>query len=158
MQDDEIILTPARHIELTEELNRLTTVERSAISQRIAAARAMGDLSENFDYHDAKRQQSFLENKITGLKRILEIARITDYAGGADLVELGSKVTVFDEEFEEEIEYTIVGVMDADASKNLISNTSPVGKALLGKVVGDVAEVKAPAGTATYKIVSIRQG
>jgi len=158
MIDDEIILTPARHKELSEELTRLTTVERSAISERIAAARAMGDLSENFDYHDAKRQQGFLESKITGLKRILEIAKITDYAGGADLVELGSKVTVFDEEFEEEIEYTIVGVMDADASKNLISNTSPVGKALLGKVVGDVAEVKAPAGTATYKIVSIRQG
>jgi transcription elongation factor GreA len=158
MQDDEIILTPARQKELTEELNRLTTVERSAIAERIAAARAMGDLSENFDYHDAKRQQGFLESKITGLKRILEIAKITDYAGGADLVELGSKVTVFDEEFEEEIEYTIVGVMDADASKNLISNTSPVGKALLGKVVGDIAEVKAPAGTSTYKIVSIRQG
>jgi len=156
MQDDEIILTPARHKELTEELTRLTTVERSAIADRISQARAMGDLSENFDYHDAKRQQGFLESKITGLKRILEIAKITDYAGGADLVELGSKVTVYDEEFEEEIEYTVVGVMDADASKNLISNTSPVGKALLGKTVGEVAEVKAPAGTSTYKILSIR--
>lgn len=156
MNDDEIILTPARHKELSEELIRLTTAERSAIAERISQARAMGDLSENFDYHDAKRQQAFLENKIMGLKRILEIAKITDYAAGTHMVELGSRVTVFDEEFEEEIEYTIVGVMDADASKNLISNSSPFGRALLGKVVGETAEVKAPAGTSTYKIISIR--
>ena len=156
MHDDEVILTPARHIELSEELNRLTTVERTAIAERIAQARAMGDLSENFEYHDAKRQQGFLESKITGLKRILEIAKIADYTGGGDVVQLGSSVTIFDEEFEEEIEYTIVGVMDADAGSNKISNTSPVGKALLGGVVGDVVEVKAPAGTTSYKILSIR--
>jgi transcription elongation factor GreA len=156
MQDDEIILTPARHKELTEELNRLTTEERAAIADRISQARAMGDLSENFDYHDAKRQQGFLEGKIVGLKRILERAKITDYSGGGEVVALGSTVTVYDDEFEEETEYTIVGVMDADASKNRISNSSPVGKALLGKVEGDVVEVKAPAGTTTYKIVKVR--
>lgn len=156
MQDDEIILTPSRHKELSEELNLLTTVERAAIAERISQARAMGDLSENFDYHDAKRQQGFLEGKIVGLKRILERAKITEYTGGAEFVALGSKVTVYDQEFEEESEYVIVGVMDADASKNLISNTSPVGKALLGKVTGDLVEVKTPAGTVNFKIISVR--
>jgi transcription elongation factor GreA len=155
MQDDEIILTPAKYKELAAELERLTTVERSAIAERIRQARSLGDLSENFDYHDAKRQQGFLEGKIANLKATLERGRVTDYVSGGDIVALGSRVKVHDEEYDEDIDYTIVGVVEADAAKNLISNTSPVGKALLGHKVGDKVEVATPAGIAVYEIVEI---
>lgn len=155
MHDDEIILTPAKYKELAAELERLTTVERSAIAERIRQARSLGDLSENFDYHDAKRQQGFLEGKILNIKNMLERAHVTEYSSGGDVASLGSKVTVYEEEFDEEIEYTIVGVMDADAANNLISNTSPVGKALLGHKVGDQVEVSTPSGKSNLKITNI---
>ncbi|MGO8672393.1 MAG: transcription elongation factor GreA [Capsulimonadaceae bacterium] len=157
MQDDEIILTPAKYKELEAELERLTTVERSAIAERIRTARSLGDLSENFDYHDAKRQQGFLEGKIINLKQTLERARIADYsaASGGSTVTIGSRVKVYDEEYDEDIEYMIVGVVEADAANNRISNTSPVGKAFLGHKVGDSVEVSTPAGKAVYKIVEV---
>ena len=155
MHDDEIILTSAKYKELASELERLMTVERSAIAERIRQARSLGDLSENFDYHDAKRQQGFLEGKILNLKQMLERAHVTEYTSGGDIVSLGSKVTVFEEEFEEETEYTIVGVMDADAANNLISNTSPVGKALLGHKAGDKVEVITPSGKSSLEIIKI---
>jgi transcription elongation factor GreA len=155
MQDDDIILTPAKYKEIEAELERLQTVERSAIAERIRQARSLGDLSENFDYHDAKRQQGFLEGKIINLKQTLERARVVDYVAGGDVVSLGSRVTVHDEEYDEDIVYTIVGVMEADAANNRISNTSPVGKALLGHKVGDDIEVATPAGKAVYKIVQV---
>jgi transcription elongation factor GreA len=126
------------------------------MADRIKEARSLGDLSENFDYHDAKRQQGFLEGKIQGLKLTLERARVTDYVSGGDTVGLGSVVKIHDSEFDEDIEYAIVGVMDADPANNKISNTSPVGKALLGHKVGDRVDVQAPAGKATYEIIEIR--
>jgi len=155
MRDDEIILTPAKRSELEAELLRLSTVERTAIAERIRQARSLGDLSENFDYHDAKRQQGFLEGKIINLTAILDRAKIVDYTTGGDIVTLGSRVKVYDEEFEEEIEYTIVGVMDADPANYKISNTSPVAKALLGHAVGDTVEVVAPAGKSVLNIREI---
>ena len=156
MHDDEIILTPAKQKELQDELERLTTVDRREMAERIRQARALGDLSENFDYHDAKRQQGFLEGRIAGLRQTLERARIADYVTGGDIVGLGSTVKVHDAEFDEDIEYTIVGVMDADAALDKISNTSPVGKALLGHKVGEQIQVQTPAGVATYEIIEIR--
>src|SRR5580698_7210389 len=108
MQDDDIILTPAKYKEIAEELERLQTVERSAIAERIRQARSLGDLSENFDYHDAKRQQGFLEGKIINLKAILDRGKVVDYISGGDIVGLGSKVKVHDEEFDEDTVYTIV--------------------------------------------------
>lgn len=156
MHDDEIILSPAKYKELEAELERLSTVERKAIADRIKEARAMGDLSENFDYHDAKRQQGFLEGKIHGLKATLERAKVAEYVGGGDVVALGSVVTVHDAEYDEDIEYTIVGVMEADAALNKISNTSPVGRALQGHKVGDRVEVQIPAGKAVYEVVEVR--
>jgi transcription elongation factor GreA len=156
MLDDEIVLTPAKYKELEAELERLTTVERSAIAERIRQARSLGDLSENFDYHDAKRQQGFLEGKIINLKNTLDRARIVDYISGGDVVALGSQVKVHDEEYDEDIVYTIVGVMEADAALDRISNTSPVGHALLGHKVGEKVEVTTPAGKAVYEIVEIQ--
>lgn len=158
MHDDEIILSPAKYKELEVELERLSTVERLAIAERIKEARYMGDLSENFDYHDAKRQQGFLEGRIQALKSTLERAKVAEYAGGSggDTVELGSCVKVHDVEYDEDIEYTIVGVMEADANQNKISNTSPLAKALLGHKVGDRIEVKTPAGKDVYEIIEVR--
>ena len=156
MQDDEIILSPAKYKELEAELERLSTGERKAIADRIKEARAMGDLSENFDYHDAKRQQGFLEGKIQGLKLTLERAKVADYVGGGDIIALGSLVKLHDAEFDEDIAYTIVGVMEADPSQDRISNTSPVGKALLGHKVGDRIEVLTPAGKSVYEVVEVQ--
>lgn len=155
MQDDEIILTPAKYKELETDLERLSTVERKAIADRIKEARMMGDLSENFDYHDAKRQQGFLEAKIQGIKMMLERAKVTEYVGGGDTIALGSVVKLHDVEYDEDIEYTIVGVMDADAAQNKISNSSPVARALFGHKVGDRIEVQTPAGKDVYEVVEV---
>jgi len=155
MQEDEIILSPAKYKELEAELERLVTTGRREIAERIKDARAMGDLSENFDYHDAKRQQGFLEGRIDNIKQMLERGRVSDYAAGGDVVSLGSKVKMHDIEFDEELEYTIVGVMDANVSSGLISNSSPLGKALIGHKVGDQIEAQTPGGITTYKILSI---
>lgn len=154
--DDEIVLSPAKYKETEAELERLSTIERSAISERIRQARAIGDLSENFDYHDAKRQQGFLEGKIQNLRNILDRAKVVEYVSGGDVVALGSTVKVHDSEFDEDTDYRIVGVTEADAVNNKISNTSPVGKALLGRKVGDRVEVLTPSGTTVYEIVEVR--
>ena len=156
MQDDEIVLSVEKYQEIELELSRLVSEERKAIAERIKEARAMGDLSENFDYHDAKRQQGLLESKIIGLRATLDRAKISDYAGGGDTVALGSVVKIHDVEYDEDIEYKIVGVIEADPANDRISNTSPVGKALLGKQVGDRVEVQTPAGKAVYEVIEVR--
>jgi transcription elongation factor GreA len=150
----EIVLTPGKFAELQAELEELVTVERTKIAERIRQARALGDLSENFDYQDAKRQQGFLEGKIMNLKSMLERAHVTEYAPSGDEIVLGSTVTVWDPEFSEEINYTIVGALEADPTQDRISNTSPIGQALLGKRAGDVVNVKTPGGVQIYEIRS----
>lgn len=154
-QDDEIVLSPAKYKELEEELEHLSTVGRREIRERLEIARSLGDLSENFDYHDAKRQQGFLDSKINNIKQMLERAMISDYAAGGDIVTFGSKVTVKDED-DDETEYTIVGVMEADAMQNRISNTSPMAKSLMGRKSGDKVEVLAPGGVIAFEIVSVK--
>ncbi len=151
-----LVLTPAKKSELEAELEELVTNGRSAIAERIRQARALGDLSENFDYQDAKRQQGFLEGKIMNLKSMLERAHVTEYTTGGDEVALGTTVTVFDAAFDEEMEYTIVGVLEADPAQDKISNTSPIGQSLLGKKVGDTVNVQTPGGVQTYEVRSIR--
>jgi transcription elongation factor GreA len=153
--EHEIVLTPAKYAELEKELEHLITIERPAIAERIRQARALGDLSENFDYQDAKRQQGFLEGKILNIRGMLDKAHIAEYAVGGDVVQFGSKVKVHDVEFDEEIEYSLVGAVEADPANGRISNTSPLGKALLGKRVGDIVEVPTPAGQDSYKIMEI---
>ncbi len=154
-QDDEIILSPAKHAELARELEHLTTTGRREIAERIKDARAMGDLSENFDYHDAKRQQGFLEGRIDNIKQMLERAKVAEHVAGGDVVVYGSTVKIHDKEYDEELEYKIVGVMEADTAQNRISNTSPLGKALLGHKSGELIEVQTPAGVDKYEILSI---
>ena len=151
----EIVLTPAKFAELQEELKQLVGVERPAIAERIKHARELGDLSENFEYHDAKRQQGLLESRIRNLQGILDKGHVAEYTSGGDIVTFGSAVTVFDEEMDETETYTIVGAVEADPSANRVSNTSPLGKALLEHAVGDVVQVETPGGIVTYKITEI---
>jgi transcription elongation factor GreA len=151
----EIVLTPAKKRELESELEHLTTVERKAASERIRHARELGDLSENFEYHDAKRQQGLLESRINNLKRTLEIGHVAEMVSGAETVQFGSKVTVYDEELDETETYTIVGAVEANPSENRISNTSPLGTALLEHKPGDVVDVETPGGLVKYKITEI---
>ncbi len=153
--EHEIVLTPAKYAELEKELEHLVTAERAAIAERIRQARALGDLSENFDYQDAKRQQGFLEGKILNIRGMLDKAHVAEYATGGDVVQFGSKIKLHDVEFDEEIEYLLVGAVEADPGKGRISNTSPLGKALLGKKVGESVQVPTPAGEDTYKIIEI---
>jgi transcription elongation factor GreA len=152
----EIVLTPGKYVELQAELENLIGIERPLIAERIRQARALGDLSENFDYQDAKRQQGFLEGRVLNLKSMLEKTHIIEYAGGSDEVGLGSAVKVWDQEFEEEIEYTIVGALEADPTQQRISNTSPIGQSLLGKKVGETVLVHTPGGMQTYEVREIR--
>lgn len=154
--EHEILLTPEKFASLKAELEHLLSVERAAIAERIRQARALGDLSENFDYQDAKRQQGFLEGKIANLKKMIEKAHVAEYEEVGDTVVLGSTVSLHDKEFDEEIEYTLVGALEADPAQQKISNTSPVGKALMGHKVGDTVQVPIPAGTAAYQIIKIR--
>ena len=154
MQDDEIVLSPAKYKELEEELEQLSTVGRREIRERLEIARSLGDLSENFDYHDAKRQQGFLDGKINNIKQMLDRAKIADYIAGGEIVMLGSKVTVRDEDGDD-TEYTIVGVMEADAMQDRISNTSPMAKSLMGRTIGDKVEVLAPGGLIRFEIISV---
>ncbi|MDR3709183.1 MAG: transcription elongation factor GreA [Capsulimonadaceae bacterium] len=153
--EHEIVLTSAKYAELQTELQRLISTERPAIAERIRQARALGDLSENFDYQDAKRQQGFLESRIANIKGMLERAYVAEYQNGSDTVVFGSRVKVFDQEYDEEIEYTLVGAVEADPANYRISNTSPLGKSLLGCKVGDIIEVPTPAGRDKYKVIEI---
>ncbi len=154
-----IPLTPEGHRKLKEELDRLVKVERPANVKAIAEARAHGDLSENAEYHAAKERQGFLEGKIRELQSKLSRANVIDPARiSHDRVAFGATVTVMDLETEDEQVYTIVGSEEADAKCGRISLSSPVGKALMGKEVGDVAVIRAPAKTIEYEITEITFG
>ncbi|MCX7913723.1 MAG: transcription elongation factor GreA [Thermodesulfovibrionales bacterium] len=141
---------------LKEELDRLIKIERPAIIQAIAEARAHGDLSENAEYHAAKEKQGFIEARIKELQMKIALAEVIDPKKiNQSTVAFGAKVKVVDIEADEEYEFILVGPEEADVKQKKISVNSPVGKALLGKKVGDIAVVKAPARTIEYEIVEI---
>ena len=151
-----IPLTPEGFKKLQEELDRLVKVDRPRNIQAISEARAHGDLSENAEYHAAKEQQSFIEGRIKELKSKIALADVIDPAKiKQSRVAFGARVKVLDTEADEEYEFTIVGPEEADVKLGKISLTSPVGRALIGKDVGDVAVIKAPARTIEYEILDI---
>nr|CAA9225466.1 Transcription elongation factor GreA [uncultured Armatimonadetes bacterium] len=153
---EEIVLTSTgrRHIE--SELERLVTVERHEVTDRIRDAISFGDLTENAEYEAAKTAQAFVEGRILDLKRILSNAReLTEAEVPTDQVGLGSMVTVRDLDFEDEWTLTLVSPFEADPDKDRISDHSPVGQALKGHKVGDSIEVKTPGGVTHYEIVQI---
>ncbi len=141
---------------LKDELDRLIKIERPAVIQAIAEARAHGDLSENAEYHAAKEKQGFIEARIKELQMKIALAEVIDPKKvNQSSVAFGAKVKVVDIEADEEYEFILVGPDEADIKQKKISISSPVGKALLGKKVGDIAVVKAPARTIEYEIVEI---
>ena len=143
---------------LKEELHRLKTVERHAVIQAIAEARAQGDLSENAEYDAAKDKQGFIEGRIKELEGKLAAAQVIDPgsldAGGR--VVFGATVDLEEEESGAAVTYQIVGDDEADLKQGLISISSPIARALIGKVEGDIAEVQAPGGVKSYEITGVR--
>ena len=149
-------LTPGGFKKLQEELERLLKVERPKNVQAIAEARAHGDLSENAEYHAAKERQSFLEGRIQELKSKIARADVIDTSKiKQSKIAFGAKVKVLDVEADEEYFFTLVGTEEADVKIGKISLTSPVGKALIGKEIGDTAIIMAPARTIEYEILEI---
>ncbi len=150
-------ITPAGYQKLQEELQKLLKVDRPKNIKNISEARAHGDLSENAEYHAAKEQQSFIEGRIQELKTKVALADIIDPSRiSQNKIAFGAKVKVLDLSSDEEKTFTLVGPDEADAKNGKISISSPVGKALLNKEIGDVATIKAPAKTMEYEILEIR--
>ena len=155
--DKKVVVTASGLKALEDELEMLKTVRRSEISEKIRVARGYGDLSENSEYDEAKNEQAIVEARIADLEVMLKNVVILDENEIVkDVVSLGSFVKVYDVEFEEELEYTIVGSTEADLDLGKISDESPVGKALMGKKVGEVADAVLPNGEiAKFKVLSI---
>lgn len=156
MGEKEVLLTQEGYDNLEKELEELKTVKRYEIAERIKVALGFGDLSENSEYDEAKNAQAANENKIAELETKLRYARVIDESEiDTEIVQVGNIVKVLDLEFDEEIEYTIVGTTEVDLSQNKISNESPMAVAMLGKKAKDVVEFESPAGTIKLKILKI---
>ena len=151
------ILTSKGMKALEDELQVLKVVTRKEIAQKIKEAREQGDLSENAEYDAAKDEQRAIESRIEELEKIIKNAEVIDESVfDKDTVSIGSTVKFHDDEFDEELEYRIVGSTESDILNNLISNESPLGKALIGSRVGDVVEVEGADGyRSTYRILQI---
>ena len=158
MEEKEVILTKEGHDKLEQELNYLKTEKRAEIADRIKVALGFGDLSENSEYDEAKNAQAENEVKIAELENKVRYAKIIDEKDiDTETVQVGNIVKVLDMEFDEKIEYTIVGSTEVNLAENKISNESPLGAALLGAKRNNVVEVNAPAGVMKYKILSIKK-
>lgn len=142
---------------LKEELHQLKAVERHAVIKQIAEAREHGDLSENAEYHAARERQSFIEGRISELEDIVSRADVIDVSKlSGKTVRFGASVTVADVDSDEETTYQIVGPYEADLKKHKISIQSPLGRALIGKTIGDTAEVTAPGGGKAYEVLGVK--
>jgi len=153
MSEREIFLTPEGLAKLEEELEYLRTVRRPQVAEKIQRAKELRSAVNSPEYEDAKNEQGFVEGRIVALEKIIKNAVII-HPKAADLVEVGSRVTVRLQDGSEE-NYTIVGSAEVNPDEGRISNVSPVGKALLGKRVGDEVQVKVPAGVLKMKIIGI---
>ena len=142
--------------ELLDELSYLKLTRREEIKEQIAVARGFGDLSENAEYDEARNEQAKVEARILELESLIENAEIIDESMmDARSISLGSVVTLLDEEFDEEITYSIVGSNQADPLEQKISDQSPIGRALMGKKAGDRVTVTAPAGELHFKVLEV---
>ncbi len=145
---------------LNEELKELKTVQRPKVIKAIAVAREHGDLKENAEYHAAREQQSFIEGRIKEIEGTVTNAEIIDVAAvganAGDRIVFGATVELYDVEADKEVTYQIVGELEADIKHNLISVTSPIARALIGKKVDDTVDVQAPGGIREYEIISVR--
>lgn len=152
------LLTYAGLRALEEELENLKVVKRKEVAGKIKEAREQGDLSENAEYDAAKDEQRDIEARIEELEKILKNAEVVvEDEVDLDKISIGCTVTVYDNEFEEEMEFKIVGSTEANSLEGKISNESPVGKALIGRKVDDVVEVETQAGVMEYKVLKIER-
>lgn len=149
-------MTRAGHTALDEELKALKSAERPAVIRAIAEAREHGDLSENAEYHAARERQSFVEGRIKELEGILSLAEVIDPSKFSGSIKFGATVTVVDGDTDDEKTYQIVGEPEADIERGLLNIRSPLARALIGKDVGDTAEVRTPGGEKSYEILNIR--
>jgi transcription elongation factor GreA len=158
MAEKEVILTQEGLKKLEDELDHLKSVKRKEVAERIKVAISYGDISENSEYDDAKNEQAFIEGRVITLEKMLRNARIIqEDEVDTEAVSVGSTVILKDIEFDDQVEYTIVGSAESDPLQNKISNESPVGQALLGKRKGTVVDVNVPAGVLQYEILDIKK-
>lgn len=156
MTNKEVILTQNGLEKLERELENLKSAKRREVADRIKTAISFGDISENSEYEDAKNEQAFIEGRIITLEKMLRNVRVIEESGvRSSTVEIGSTVLLRDLEYNEDFQYTIVGSAEANPAESKISNESPVGKAILGRGIGDVVEVSVPAGLLRHQIVKI---
>lgn len=156
MTEKQVFLTAEGLEKIEAELDELKSVRRKEIAERIKVALSFGDISENSEYDQAKNEQAQLEERIAKLEMMLRNAKLIEEDSiTTDVVSIGSKVMVKDLEYDEEMEYLIVGSAEADPYNGKISNESPLGNALLGGKLGDVLDVQVPDGVINYEIVNI---
>ncbi|QAY66086.1 transcription elongation factor GreA [Paenibacillus protaetiae] len=157
MSQEEVILTKEGIEKLEQELEELKVVKRRELAERIKVAISYGDLKENSEYHSAKEEQAFMETRIATIEKMLRKARVIDSRSlDTSKVFVGSTVILHDVEFDETLEYKLVGPAEADVNNNRISYESPLGKALIGKTVGSRIDVEAPVGIISYKLLEIK--
>ncbi|SMB84581.1 transcription elongation factor GreA [Desulfonispora thiosulfatigenes DSM 11270] len=157
MTEKEVILTQEGFEKLENEVEHLKTVRRKEVAERLKQAIDFGDISENSEYDDAKHEQAFIEGRIIEIEKLLRSAKIIQNDDRqAGIVSVGSVVCLKDLEFDEELEYTIVGSAEANPLEDKISNESPVGSGLLGQSVGSVVEIEVPAGKIKLEILDVK--
>ena len=152
---DKIPMTRAGYSALEAELKTLKSVERPAIIKAIAEAREHGDLSENAEYHSAREKQSFIEGRIKELEGVLGLAEVIDPSKLSGSIKFGAKVTLVNEDTDEEKTWQIVGEHEANVEKGLLNIKSPIARALIGKDEGDSVEVRTPGGEKSYEVIKI---
>ena len=153
MNEDGLLMTREDRDKLKAEIEYLQTVARGEMAERIKAARELGDLKENAEYHDAKDAQAILETKLLRLNDQLTRAEVVEAEAHSDKVGFGSSVVLADRESGRELRYTLVSAVDADAAGGKLSFESPVGQALVGARAGDVVELRTPRGARTLEVV-----
>ena len=152
---DKIPMTPRGYSALEAELKQLKSVERPAIIKAISEAREHGDLSENAEYHSAREKQSFIEGRIKEIESVLGLSEVIDPAKLSGAIKFGAKVTLVDEDTDEEKTWQIVGEHEANIEKGLLNIKSPIARALIGKDQGDSVEVRTPGGEKSYEVLKI---
>ena len=155
MPDDDLLITRADYERLEAEIQDLETSARGEMAERIKAARELGDLKENAEYHDAKDAQAILETRILRLRDQVARAQVVEAEAGGDVVAFGSEIEVADRASGKRTTYTLVSAVDADATEGRLSVESPVAQALVGARAGDVVEIPTPKGTRTLEVISI---
>jgi transcription elongation factor GreA len=154
---DKAPMTSKGYEDLQTELKRLKTIERPDVIKAIAAAREHGDLSENAEYHAARERQAFIEGRVGDIEDLLSRAEVIDVTAiKGKVIKFGATIRVADEDTDEKKTYQVVGEHEADIKSGLLSITSPMARAMIGKTVGDSVEVTTPGGTKSYEIMSVK--